>query len=203
MLAILVILLGIGVVSLAIVIILLWKRMLNISVSSEKADVKKTPAPDKDVPPDDAKTGEISKSSVSQKIPAKAKFPKPKIAQDTGIDQLTKIYSDMPGILGAIFADRFGQTMAADTNLVLDKVAIPAYFLEILEMAHNDKFPTGKPSKMFICGEGSYWVFGDIAGMPWGVWFEHEIEIGTGSAIADDFRENIIKILKANYTRIW
>ncbi len=198
------ILLVIGLVALTIVIIILWNRMSKISVASEITDTKNLSGPQAAVPaPNDTKPMEVPKTAVIQPTPQKAKFLKPKIPADARIEQLTEVYSDMPGILGAIFADRFGQSIASDTNLVLDRIAIPAYFLEILEMAHNDKFPTGKPSRMFICGEGSYWIFGDIAGMPWGLWLEHEIEISTGAAIADDFRENIIKILKSNYTRIW
>ncbi|RKZ28172.1 hypothetical protein DRQ26_01665 [bacterium] len=203
MLTILVILLGVGVVALTFVIIMMWNRMSRISIPSGNVEVAEKVPDEKPVSADEGKISGEEQTPPEPVVSRKPGFLKPKIPQDARIEQLTKIYSDMPGILGAIFADRFGQTIASDTNLILDRVAIPAYFIEILELTQNERLPMGKPVKMFICGEGSYWIFGDIAGMPWGLWLEHEIDIKSGAEIADSFREDIIKVLKANYTRIW
>ncbi len=202
MLEILIIVLALGIVGLSIVTILIWKRMSRIAqpvetrITPAETEHKKEISEDKMPHSDDT-------LKIEQQTSAKQKIPKPKVPPDARIEQLVEIYSDVPGILGAIIADRFGQTIAADTNLVLDRIAIPAYFKEILELARNERMPIGKPQKMFICGEGSYWIFGEIAGMPWGIWLEHEIPIETGSTIADEFRSDAIKVLKNNYTRIW
>ena len=203
MLTTLVIVLVIGIVGMGIFIILSWKRISGTS---------KIEIPDRETGKRQTTQHRIPETTISQNVipqpqapiqPPKSKFPKPNIQPDARIETITAIYSDMPGILGTLIADRFGQTIAADTSLVLDRIAVPAYFMEILNLARHERLPMGKPKSMFICSEGSYWIFGEIAGMPWGIWFEHEINMQDALGMADDFRSNLIKIFKTNYTRIW
>lgn len=206
MLLILNIVLVTGMIFLGFVILMLQKRISELGRQSVREKLDALPVPTQPDEPSVTPVDEVKTEPESEPIPQKKRkteFLKPEIPNDARIEQITALYSDMPGILGAIFADRFGQTIAADTNLVLDRVAIPAYFIEILSLARNERLPIGKPNTMFINGEGSYWIFGEVAGMPWGLWLEHEIDIKTGAALAEDFRQNIIVALKSNYTRIW
>ncbi len=181
--------LALGVVVLGVVIVLLWRR------------VSRAPAP---TPQPTQTTAEVQAAPPPAPKPEpKPAIEKPEVPPQARLEDLTALYTKLPGVLGAVLADRFGQIMAADTDLFLDDVAVPAYFLEILKLAAHERLTIGKPKRVLLCGEGSYWVIGDVAGMPWGVWFERDIEVEDGIAIAEDFRNNIVRLLKKYYTRIW
>jgi len=204
MLQIIVIVLVIGVFAMGIVIAMLWRKMLGIAkpLPQQPAQQSKEPIPMPHTIPENVSKDAQTQAGVHTP-PPKAKIQRIKVPQGVGIEQLVELFADYPGILGAFLGDRFGQPIAVDSNLFINKVALPALFIEIIKSARNEYLNIGKPKHMTISGEGSYWIFGEIVGMPWGLWFENDISVQDGVIHADDFRNNVALILKSNYTQIW
>ena len=201
-LKIIVILLVIGIFALGLLFLIMWKRISQVSAPQ-------TPAAKPELPKkltgisEPAITREAQLQVAGSMPTVKGKMIKPKVPPNARIENLTELYTSVPGILGAIITDRVGQTIAANSNLVIDKVAIPAYFIEIFALLKNERLPLGRLKSLIVHGEGSYWVFGTMGGMLFGVWLESEMNIHDGIALNEDFREDIIRVFKSSYSKIW
>ncbi|RKZ28748.1 hypothetical protein DRQ29_01385, partial [bacterium] len=116
---------------------------------------------------------------------------------------LTEAYTNLAGVIGALISDRFGQTIAVDTNLFIDKNTVSAQFVEILAMSKSDKLSLGKSRNVLMVGEGSYWIFSDVATIPIGLWLERDISLNDGIELFKNFKMDVVNALKKYYTKIW
>ena len=193
-LTIIVIILLLAVLFLAVMIILLWLKL-------NKKQNKKTAIPGKEKISTETLPQKAQQNIVPPKPKAEVrqtKIPKPNISPNARIETLTEAYTNLAGVIGALISDRFGQTIAVDTNLFIDKNTVSAQFVEILAMAKSDK-----SRNVLMVGEGSYWIFSDIATLPIGIWIERDVSLNDGIELFENYKIDVINALKKYYTQIW
>ena len=201
MLTIIVVILLIAVIFLAVMIILLWSK-LNKGKGEQVASSQEEIVPTKKEI--QAQEQNVVQTENKPKIePRRTKIPKPNISPNARIETLTEAYTNLAGVIGALISDRFGQTIAVDTNLFIDKNTVSAQFVEILAMSKSDKLSLGKSRNVLMVGEGSYWIFSDVATIPIGLWLERDISLNDGIELFKNFKMDVVNALKKYYTKIW
>lgn len=201
MLTIIVVILLIAVIFLAVMIILLWSK-LNKGKGKQVASSQEEIVPTKKEI--QAQEQNVVQTENKPKIePRRTKIPKPNISPNARLETLTEAYTNLAGVIGALISDRFGQTIAVDTNLFIDKNTVSAQFVEILAMSKSDKLSLGKSRNVLMVGEGSYWIFSDVATIPIGLWLERDISLNDGIELFKNFKMDVVNALKKYYTKIW
>lgn len=201
MLTIIVVILLIAVIFLAVMIILLWSK-LNKGKGEQVASSQEEIVPTKKEI--QAQEQNVVQTENKPKIePRRTKIPKPNISPNARLETLTEAYTNLAGVIGALISDRFGQTIAVDTNLFIDKNTVSAQFVEILAMSKSDKLSLGKSRNVLMVGEGSYWIFSDVATIPIGLWLERDISLNDGIELFKNFKMDVVNALKKYYTKIW
>ncbi len=195
-----------GALMIALVIVL-WVRLSKISTFAQQAQEelerqkRELEMQVKTVP---QKSQELLQDIQQSKPQTKeVKLPKPNVSSDARIENLSYTYNSIPGVLGAAIADRFGQPVAIDSDLVLDKNFIAAHMVEIYSMARKEKLSIGRLKNIILMGEGSYWILSDLVGMHLGLWFEKDVPIGAALELFEDFKFRLANSLKNYYTKIW
>lgn len=130
-------------------------------------------------------------------------LPKPSLAPDARLEGVSYAYNAIPGVMGAIIADRFGQPISVDSDLALDKVFISAHLVELYSMAKQEKLSIGRLKNAILMGEGSYWVISELVGIHLGLWFEKEVPTDSALELFEDFKFSVANSLKNYYTKIW
>ena len=130
-------------------------------------------------------------------------LPKPSLAPDARLEGVSYTYNAIPGVMGAIIADRFGQPISVDSDLALDKVFISAHLVELYSMAKKEKLSIGRLKNAILMGEGSYWVISELVGIHLGLWFEKEVPTDSALELFEDFKFSVANSLKNYYTKIW
>jgi len=193
--------LAIAVLALGIFIVVLWKRMSQSESevqSNAESQSAKIPA---NIQPHVPIQTEIQEKTPT--VPSKFSIPKPDIPPNSRIELLTEYYTKLPGIIGSMISDRFGQAIAVDTDLYLDIISTPAYIVEVLSLSKHDKLSIGKTKRVLLLGEGSYWIIGELVTLSFALWFERDIPVTDGLEIFRDFEVNLANSLKHYYTNIW
>ncbi len=117
--------LAIAVLALGIFIIILWRRM-----SQSESNAQSKAGSQSVQTPADMQPHVPIKTEIQEKVstpPLKFSIPKPDIPKNSRIELITGYYTHLPGIIGSMISDRFGQTIAVDTDLYLDKTSTPAH----------------------------------------------------------------------------
>ncbi len=201
MLTIIVIILLIAVIFLAVMIILLWSK-LNKGKGEQVASSQEEIVPTKkEIQAQEQNVVQTENKPKAE--PRRTKIPKPNISPNARLETLTEAYTNLAGVIGALISDRFGQTIAVDTNLFIDKNTVSAQFVEILAMSKSDKLSLGKSRNVLMVGEGSYWIFSDVATLPIGLWLERDISLNDGIELFKNFKMDVVNALKKYYTKIW
>ncbi|MCD6531543.1 hypothetical protein J7K99_03765 [bacterium] len=130
-------------------------------------------------------------------------LPKPSLAPDARLEGVSYTYNAIPGVMGAIIADRFGQPISVDSDLALDKVFISAHLVELYSIAKKEKLSIGRLKNAILMGEGSYWVISELVGIHLGLWFEKEVPTDSALELFEDFKFSVANSLKNYYTKIW
>ena len=201
MLTIIVVILLIAVIFLAVMIILLWSK-LNKGKGEQVASSQEEIVPTKkEIQAQEQNVVQTENKPKAE--PRRTKIPKPNISPNARLETLTEAYTNLAGVIGALISDRFGQTIAVDTNLFIDKNTVSAQFVEILAMSKSDKLSLGKSRNVLMVGEGSYWIFSDVATLPIGLWLERDISLNDGIELFKNFKMDVVNALKKYYTKIW
>ncbi len=201
MLTIIVVILLIAVIFLAVMIILLWSK-LNKGKGEQVASSQEEIVPTKkEIQAQEQNV--VQTENKPKEEPRRTKIPKPNISPNARLETLTEAYTNLAGVIGALISDRFGQTIAVDTNLFIDKNTVSAQFVEILAMSKSDKLSLGKSRNVLMVGEGSYWIFSDVATIPIGLWLERDISLNDGIELFKNFKMDVVNALKKYYTKIW
>jgi len=201
MLTIIVVILLIAVIFLAVMIILLWSK-LNKGKGEQVASSQEEIVPTKkEIQAQEQNVVQTENKPKAE--PRRTKIPKPNISPNARLETLTEAYTNLAGVIGALISDRFGQTIAVDTNLFIDKNTVSAQFVEILAMSKSDKLSLGKSRNVLMVGEGSYWIFSDVATIPIGLWLERDISLNDGIELFKNFKMDVVNALKKYYTKIW
>ena len=186
----------------AAMIILLWVKLSKVTSIAQRAQQeieRQEKVAEKQIM--EQKAAQETQSAPREK--KAVRLPKPSLAPDARLEGVSYAYNAIPGVMGAIIADRFGQPISVDSDLALDKVFISAHLVELYSMAKKEKLSIGRLKNAILMGEGSYWVISELVGIHLGLWFEKEVPTDSALELFEDFKFSVANSLKNYYTKIW
>ena len=185
-----------------VMIVLLWTKLARITSIAQQTQ-QEIQRQESQIAREIKQTTTSEHPQQKTSEPETVKLPRPRLSSNARLENITFTFSGVPGVMGAVIADRFGQPVAVDSDLPMDKTFICAHLVELYSLAKKEKLSIGKLKNVILMGEGSYWIVGELVGMHMGLWLEKDIPVDASLSLFEDFKFGVANSLKNYYTKIW